>query len=145
MRQILVSILVGLFASIGFALAAPRIPDLKEYPNPSGTSRSFSANGALDLSNPFFQSLGSNGRACISCHQPGQGWTVTPAGIQQRFDATGGLDPIFRPNDGAVSPLAAVSTVEERRQAYRMLLSKGLIRVGIAVPANAEFELIQAD
>lgn len=145
MKRIVIAILSGLLASSGLTWAGPRISDVKEYPNASGTSRSFSAHGALDLSNPFFQTLGSNGRACISCHQPDQGWTVTPAGIQQRFDATGGLDPIFRLNDGAVSPLADVSTVDARRQAYRMLLSKGLIRVGIAIPANAEFELIEVD
>jgi cytochrome c peroxidase len=140
-----VSIRGFLLISVGLAAAGPRIADLKEYPDPSGTSRSFSANGALDLRNPFFQNLGSNGRACISCHQADQGWTVTPAAVQQRFDASGGLDPIFRVNDGAVSPLAQVSTVDQRRQAYGMLLSKGLIRIGIAIPANAEFELIQAD
>ncbi len=97
MRKILlISILGELLISVRLESAAPRTADLKEYPDPSGTSRSFSANGALDLRNPFFQNLGSNGRACISCHQPDQGWTITPAGIQQRFDATGGLDPIFR-------------------------------------------------
>jgi cytochrome c peroxidase len=125
--------------------AGPRIPDMKDYPNSSGTTRSFSANGALDTRNPFFQNLGSNGRACISCHQPDQGWTVTPAELQKRFDATGGLDPIFRLNDGAYSPLADVSGVTARRSAYAMLLTKGLIRVGIGIPANAEFELVAAD
>jgi cytochrome c peroxidase len=125
--------------------AGPHIADLKSYANNSGSSSSFSPNGALDTRNPFFQSLGSNGRSCISCHQPAQGWTVTPAGVQQRFDSTGGLDPIFRPNDGSVSPLADVSTLDARRQAYGMLLTKGLIRVGIGIPANAEFELAAVD
>jgi hypothetical protein len=41
--------------------AGPLIADLKEYPNASGSSRSFSPFGALDTRNPFFQSLGSNG------------------------------------------------------------------------------------
>jgi cytochrome c peroxidase len=83
--------------------------------------------------------------SCVSCHQPGEGWTITPAGVQQRFEATAGLDPIFRLNDGAVSPMADVSTVGARRQAYGMLLSKGLIRVGIGIPAGAEFELVAAE
>jgi hypothetical protein len=38
-----------------------------------------------------------------------------------------------------------VSTIDARRVAYRMLLNKGLIRVGIGIPANAEFELIAVD
>jgi hypothetical protein len=41
--------------------------------------------------------------------------------------------------------LADVSTVAARRQAFGMLLSKGLIRVGIGIPAGAEFELIAVD
>ena len=31
----------------------------------------------------------------------------------------------------------------KRRAAYSMLLTKGLIRVGIAIPENAEFELLE--
>jgi cytochrome c peroxidase len=146
MKSILSSVGLGaLLASTQLAPAGPRIADMKEYPDATGTSQSFSANGALDTRNPFFQNLGSNGRACITCHQPDQGWSVTPPAIQQRFNATAGLDPIFRLNDGSVSPLADVSTVEARRQAFSMLLSKGLIRVSIGIPTNAEFELIAVD
>jgi cytochrome c peroxidase len=133
------------FGFIHLSSAAPRIADLKEYSNPTGSSRSFSPSGALDTRNPFFQNLGSNGRSCISCHQPGQGWTITPEEVQQRFESTAGLDPIFRLNDGSVSPTADVSTLEARRKAYAMLLSKGLIRVGIGISANAEFELAAVD
>src|SRR5690348_2716550 len=108
------------------ASAGPHIADMKEYPNDTGNSRSFSPNGALDTRNPFFQNLGANGRSCITCHRPDSGWTITPAEIQQRFDATGGLDPIFRLNDGSVSPHADISTIDRRREAFGMLLSKGL-------------------
>jgi hypothetical protein len=101
--------------------------------------------GNVDLTGPFFQDLGTNGRRCVSCHQASDGWTITPAGVQARFDATGGTDPIFRTNDGSNSPLADVSTVEARRSAYSMLLTKGLIRVGKGIPANAEFELVWVD
>jgi len=78
----------------------------------------------------------------VTCHQPDNNMTVTPAGVQARFEATAGTDPIFRTNDGSNSPLADVSTVAARRAAYSMLLTKGVIRVGIAIPANAEFELL---
>src|SRR5262249_2504247 len=56
-----------------------------------------------------------------------------------------GTDPIFRTVDGSNSPAADVSTVEARRSAYSMLLNKGLIRIGIAIPANAEFDLVAVD
>jgi cytochrome c peroxidase len=125
--------------------ADPNAPNLQAFADPSGVVRTYDAKGAIDLDNLFFQSLGSNGRSCASCHQPSDGWTVTPAHVRERFDASDGLDPIFRTNDGSNSPAADVSTVAARRRAYSMLLSKGLIRVGIGVPARAEFELVDVD
>jgi cytochrome c peroxidase len=134
-----------LIGSLQLTSAGPRIADMRDYPNDDGALRSFSPNGALDTRSAFFQNLGSNGRSCASCHQPGQAWSITPAEVTQRFNSTEGLDPIFRLNDGAVSPVADVSTTAARRQAYSMLLSKGLIRVGIGIPSGAEFELINVD
>jgi hypothetical protein len=117
------------------------------FPNPTGFAATFSTTGKVDLTGPFFQSLGTNGRSCGSCHQPGDGWTVIPAHLQQRFDATGGTDPVFRTVDGSNAPELDVSTVDARRSAYSMLLSKGLIRIGIAMPTGpgVEFELIAVD
>jgi cytochrome c peroxidase len=124
-----------------------RVPGATEVfaPNPSGIGRTLTPGGSIDTKNLFFQSVGINGRACVSCHVASQGWTVTPAGVGDRFERTRGLDPIFRLNDGSNSPLADVSTVEARRSAYSMLLSKALIRVGIGIPAGAEFELVAVD
>ena len=120
-------------------------PNLQSFQDPSGTLATFSTSGAIDTGNPFFQSLGTNGRTCNSCHQASDGWTVTPPHIQARFNATGGTDPIFRPNDGSNSPNADVSSVSARQKAYSMLLSKGLIRVGLPIPDNAEFTLQKVD
>ena len=121
-------------------------PGLLLARNDSGFAATFNAaGGPIDTNNPFFKSIGTNGRACISCHKPDQGWTVTPRGVQAVFQATDGLDPIFRLNDGANSPNADVSTKDARRSAYSMLLTKGLIRVGLPIPASAEFELAAVD
>jgi cytochrome c peroxidase len=122
-----------------------RVSDMVPQRNPSGFAATFSTTGSIDLNNPFFKSLGTNGRTCATCHQQGEGWTVTPEGIRARFFASHGKDPIFRTNDGSNSPNADVSTVAARFAAYSMLLNKGLIRVGIGIPANAEFELLKAD
>ena len=113
--------------------------------NSSGVAETLSATGAIDTSGPFFQSLGSNGRSCESCHLQDQGWSITPSGVQKIFARGAGTDPIFRLVDGANSPLADVSTEQARRAAYSLLLSKGLIRVGLGMPAGAEFELIAVD
>ena len=120
-------------------------PNLRAFPNSSGWARTVSLEGRIDTSNPFFQSLGTNGRSCLTCHQPSEGWTVTPFGIQSRFWFTYGKDPIFRLNDGANSPKADVSSLQARRKAYSMLLTKGLIRIGLPIPANAEFTLETVD
>jgi len=62
------------------------------------------------------------------------GWTVSAAGVQTRFKASGGTDPIFRLVDGATCPTDNVSTLKAKREAYKLLIDKGLIRIGIPIP-----------
>src|SRR4051812_42366893 len=69
--------------------------------NEAGLAQSATSTGAIDTSNPYFQSLGTNGRTCGSCHLAGEGWTIVPSGLRMRFELTGGLDPVFLPHDGA--------------------------------------------
>jgi hypothetical protein len=123
----------------------PALPNLVPSANDSGFAATFSKAGVIDRRGPFFQSLGANGRSCSSCHIQAEGWSITPAGVQARFEQTHGLDPIFRLVDGANSPLVDVSSADARRGAYSMLLNKGLIRVGMPIPGGAEFELVAVD
>lgn len=111
----------------------------------TGSMRTFTASGSIDESGPFFQSLGTNGRSCNSCHVIEDAWSISPPDLQKRFSKTNGTDPVFRPVDGANSPLADVSSVQARKKAYSMLLNKGLIRIGQPIPANAEFSLVSVD
>lgn len=113
--------------------------------NAHGLDKTYSTAGFIDLNNAFFKKFGTNDRTCATCHVPTEGWVITPKGVKDRFDKTAGLDPLFRLVDGANSPLADVSTLEKRRKAYSMLLNKGNIRVGMGIPADAEFELVQVD
>src|SRR5882724_7394283 len=130
-----------------------RLPNSLPFPNPTGFASTISTAGHIDLTNEFFQDLGANGRRCVSCHLPSAGWTIVPSQVQAIFNRTlGGVidDPlglgaIFRTNDGSNSPAADVSTLAARRSAYSMVLTKGLIRVGIGVPATADFELVAVD
>ena len=124
---------------------SPLLPNNLPFENSSGVHATFSTSGSIDLRNEFFQNLGTNGRNCGTCHRAEEGWTITPAGVQARFNRTKGTDPIFRTNDGSNSPNADVSTFKARRAAYSMLLTKGLIRVGIGIPSDAEFELAAVD
>lgn len=114
--------------------------------NGEGAAATFTTDpsGNIDLANPFFRALG-NGRSCASCHDQNAGWSVTPETLTTRFNSTNGLDPVFRTVDGANSPNAPVATVAQRRSAYSLLLNKGLIRVGLPMPAGAEFTLDAVD
>jgi cytochrome c peroxidase len=136
---------MGVLAIAAAVSADTHLRNLAPFSDPTGTIRTFSQAGEADVNNAFFQSLGGNGRSCSSCHQASDAWSVTPAHIQQRFEATRGLDPIFRTNDGANCPSSDVSTLAARQKSYSMLLSKGLIRVSIGVPANAEFSVTAID
>ena len=107
--------------------------------DPFGQLRTFTTKGTFDFENPFFTDLGTNGRACVTCHRPDQGWTITPEDVQRRFIESRGLDPIFRNNDGSNCEDADITTVRKRRDAFSLLLTRALIRIGLDVPAGAEF------
>ncbi len=124
-------------------LAAASAP--QPQPNPSGTALTKLTGNRIKRSNPFFAKLGINDRTCESCHREAAGWSITPAQVRSLFDSTEGLDPLFRTNDGTTSPQADVSTLEARQAAYAPLLERGLIRVGLPIPAGAEFALDAVD
>jgi len=105
----------------------------------------FTDGRSLDTNNPFFQSLGTNGRTCNSCHKLENAWSISPPLIRDLFRSSGGRDPLFNPVDGTNSPAADVSTIAARWRASGMLLSKGLIRVGLPIPDGAEFTLETVD
>ena len=132
----------GAMLSMAMAASAQTMP--VPAVNPDGIAITVSNDGRIERTNPFFKPLG-NGRSCASCHQQADGWTLTPRNVQARFRASRGLDPLFRPVDGATSPNAPVATLDQRRLAYSMLLTRGVIRIGMPVPADAEFTLVRAD
>lgn len=121
----------------------PVIPQFDADFDPSGLIATDQPNGATDTSaNAFFQDLGTNGRTCFTCHQPQNGWGVSAAGVQARFYTSFGIDPIFRLFDGATCPTDDVSSIEDKLQAYSLLLGKGLIRIGLPMPSGAQFQII---
>ena len=133
----------GILTAASFSLL---VPVYQEFKDPDGRFANLNLGGPTDMTkNPFFLDIGTNGRRCVTCHQASDAWSVTPPHIQERFDATNGTDPIFRTNDGSGCPTQDVSTVEARRNAYTLLLNKGLIRIEQQVPANAEFTVLNND
>ncbi|HYD78962.1 MAG TPA: cytochrome C [Paucimonas sp.] len=126
------------------AVPPPQLRTPVPVPNGSGSALTVTTTGTIDTANPFFKPFG-NGRTCASCHSEREGWSITPQGVQARFAASNGTDPVFRLVDGANSPNLRDTTIDQKRVAYSMLLTKGLIRVGLPVPAAAEFDLLAAD
>jgi cytochrome c peroxidase len=99
----------------------------------------------LETNNAFFDSLGTNGRACVTCHTPEDGFSVSAANIAARFEESCGTDPIFRTVDGSNNPSADVSTLDAKRAAYSLLLQRGVIRIQLPIPATAQFKLVGVD
>ncbi len=117
-------VLMIMFTSISL-FGGKLLPNPLYTPGTTGVLSTYSTAGGLDINNPFFQSLGTNGRTCNMCHISSSAWTITPADVQAKFNATQGTEPIFRTVDGSNCPSAYVSTVSARHQAYSQLLPKG--------------------
>ena len=115
--------------------AAPAGSYFALYPDDTGAFATISASSHIDRTGPFFQSLGSNGRSCSTCHQADQAMGIAPPQIRQRFAQTRGRDPLFTAVDGANCPTAAVGD----KSAHSLLLDHGLIRIAITLPATAQF------
>ncbi len=123
------------------------IPNGTFFANPGGASETHSTTGGgIDLTGPFFQSLGTNGRSCGTCHQPSDGMSVSAAHVQQRFSLTQGQDPVFRTVDGSnCNHSIDVSTLAGRSAAYSLLRTRGLIRIAVAVPAKADYRVVSVN
>jgi cytochrome c peroxidase len=105
--------------------------------DPSGTIATTGAR-ALDLRNPFFQSLGTNGRSCASCHIIENGLGLSASYARGLFATTGGKDPLFAVVDGANCPDAAPGSGPD---AHSLLINNGLIRIGITQLPITEYAL----
>ena len=101
----------------------------------TGAIETFNVNGHTNTKGAFFQSLGTNGRSCSTCHVADQAMSIAPPQIRQRFEQTRGRDPLFNAVDGANCANAVASS----EAAHSLLLSHGLIRIALAVPAGAQF------
>jgi cytochrome c peroxidase len=131
-------------------------------PNQTGQLGTYNPDGPTYTSNNgFFQPLGTNGRACITCHQPPNGMSISAANVQSRYLATLAQDPIFAPVDGAVCPdavpaintlpspiggllgtgttglLGGLLSITDPSNPYKLLLNRGLIRVFLPWPPKA--------
>ena len=129
--------LVALVSVRALARDPEPIRNLQPFPNDSGLLATFNVNGRIDRQGAFFQSIGTNGRSCETCHQASEAFSITPPSIRERFERTKGRDPLFAPVDGANCANAKRSS----RAAHSLLLGHGLIRVAQTLPVNAQFSI----
>jgi len=122
------------------------LPAFIEYGNDLGRLGLVNQNGPVETrGHPFFEPLGTNGRACVTCHQPADGMSISLASIRERWESTGGKDPLFAAVDGSNCPNLA----QGEEASHSLLLERGLIRVFLPWPPLAadgssldpEFEL----
>ncbi|MGO9171662.1 MAG: hypothetical protein ACLP7P_06820 [Rhodomicrobium sp.] len=117
---------------LGGTLPPPVIPQSEKDIDPTGLLGSYQpGKPTVTLNNAFFQSLGTNGRTCFSCHQPSSGMGISTATLQNLYKISGDIDPVFAAVDGANCPNTPHN--------HSLLLNKGLFRIFLPVPANAEF------
>ncbi|HEX6245653.1 MAG TPA: hypothetical protein VFZ61_32235, partial [Polyangiales bacterium] len=120
------------------------LPNNLPLRNEHGHAASYSSQGEVNLQSAFFTAQGSNGRHCGSCHAPETGWSMSAALLQQVFEQSQGLAPVFNALDADRNGADPVATLEQRRHAYSMLL-QGKFSRNQTPPANAEFSVVAAD
>ncbi len=126
-RIALCAVALTVFAA-GSAVADFSLPNLFPFLNPSGFSATYSNAGRVDLSGAFFQSLGTNGRTCGTCHQPSDAFGLSAANARLRYILSRGKDPLFAQFDGATCPTGPLNN--------SLVLKSGLIRVGLTLPMS---------
>jgi hypothetical protein len=88
-----------------FAANGQHLPNLLPFSNATGFLETYNTTGGpISLTGPFFQSLGTNGRSCVSCHRPAQGWSLSSDEVKLRFEITHGKIPFL---ERLTAPIAA--------------------------------------
>jgi len=109
--------------------------NLQLFFDSTGIIGTLDVNGEVNKQGAFFQSLGTNGRTCETCHVASQAMSLSARAIQARFVATRGRDPLFAAVDGANCPNARAGSAAD----HSLLLEHGLIRVFLPLPATAQY------
>jgi hypothetical protein len=109
-----------------------------EYANAEGQVTVVNRDGAVRAADhPFFEPLGVNGRACVTCHQPSNAMSVSAEALRKRWSETQGKDPVFAAIDGSNCP----GLPQEEMGSHSLLLGRGLFRIELPVPRGAEFRI----
>ncbi len=110
------------------------LPEEIHYSNEHGKLGILNTGGPVATAgHAFFEPIGTNGRACVTCHQPASGMTISTDLIQQQWRDTNGRDPLFAAIDGRNCPHLPAGDPD----AHSLLLERGLIRVFLPWPPRS--------
>lgn len=132
-----IRLLTSAFMLLAFTAMMAAMFDSGIHPDPSGLIQTVSSSGNIEGTGAFFQSLGTNGRTCATCHRSDQAMSLSSRGVQSIYRQSHGNDPLFSAVDGANCPTDDVN----QRSSHSLLLDRGLIRIGLPLPNNREFSL----
>ncbi len=111
----------------GGTLPPPVVPSMEQDVDATGVLGTVNQNGpTITKTNAFFQSLGTNGRTCFSCHQMSSGMGISTSALNTLYRLTGDKDPVFAAVDGANCP--------NQPHNHSILLNKGLFRIFLPLP-----------
>jgi hypothetical protein len=80
------------------------LPEFDAFDSNEGTLGVLNASGPVKTEgHAFFMALGTNGRACVNCHQPTYGMSVSATALLDRWKQTDGKDR-FAAFDGSNCP-----------------------------------------
>lgn len=96
---------------------------------------------AQQLASMFHSAVaGSNGRSCVTCHAPEDGWGIAAGTVQNAANISGFGHALFRNVDA--NQFVDDDGTQDPRGSYKWLLERGLIRVDMPLPGeSAEFAL----
>jgi hypothetical protein len=118
-------------ARIWPAGGAGTFPSNVSYTTETGVITTVNRSGPTETSqHAFFTPLGSNGRACITCHQPADGMSISSRTASQLWEETRGEHALFAMIDGANCPNLPAS----ERSSHSLLLERGLFRIALPWP-----------
>jgi hypothetical protein len=107
------------------------LPEFDGFDSSNGTLGVLNASGPVNTDgHPFFTALGTNGRACVNCHQPTYSMSVSTSGLLDRWRATDGTDPVFAAFDGSNCP----GLPQKEEGSHSLLLKRGLFRIPLPWP-----------
>jgi cytochrome c peroxidase len=113
------------------------IPNLFPFLDATGLVSTFNATGAIHEDGAFFQSLGTNGRTCGTCHQASDAMGLRADNVRIRYITSRGTDPLFAAIDGANCPSGSPRNPAD----HSLLLGHGLIRIPITLPSTPQFTI----